>query len=229
MNCNPGGNGYLCTSIPESNVQFRNIQRAIQSQPAAGAARGADTAGADPHAGRRQPDGRPLRRQRPHAAGRRVVRRRRLLHPLHRRHRHRTGHDASRGRTLRAGRPREIVGTAPERHSLLRTAGRGDGRRAVRRHSADVPPRPARRSGRHGHPLLQDAGVEHAVHHAVLHLQAVPRRRGQHEGRDVRHDRGQPREHRLQLGVHLRPLRISRDGRRGRGPGRGRRCRGRRG
>ena len=39
MNCNPGGNGYLCTSIPESNVQFRNIQRAIQSQPAAGAAR----------------------------------------------------------------------------------------------------------------------------------------------------------------------------------------------
>ena len=122
-------------------VQIRNIQRPIQSQPAAGAARGADTAGADPHAGRRQPDGRPLRRQRPHAAGRRVVRRRRLLHPLHRRHRHRTGHDAPRGRTLRAGRPREIVGTAPERHSLLRTAGRGDGRRAVRRHSADVPPR----------------------------------------------------------------------------------------
>ena len=81
------------------------------------------------------------------------------------------------------------------------------------RHPFDVPHGTARRSGRYGHTVLQVAGLQHAVHHAFLHLQAIPRRRRKHPGRNGRGDSLQPDERRLELDFHLRPPRIRRTGR----------------
>ncbi len=60
-------------------------------------------------------------------------------------------------------------------------------------------------SGRHGYPLLPHGPLRHALRHALLRLQAVPRRGREHEGRDGRHDSLQHAERGTELGVHLRP------------------------
>ena len=123
------------------------------------------------------------------------------------------------GGALRPEGPDPLGRPAPERHPLLHAAGTDHGRRAVCRHPADVPPQTTRRGGRNGHSLLPNARLQHAFHDAVLLLQAISRGRRQHEGRNGRDDPGQPGEHRLQLGLHLRTFRSSGDGRRGRRTG----------
>ena len=54
---------------------------------------------------------------------------------------------------------------------------------------------------------------------AFLRLQAVPRRRGQHQSRDGRDDRRQSGQHRLQLGLHLRSFSLPEMGAEGAGLG----------
>ncbi len=204
---------YLCRLIQEIYVPFFNLQTTIQSQSETGPARRDDPVGADPRTGRRQRHGRPLRRRRPHAAGRHFVRRLGLLHPLHRRRRHRTGPHAPDRRTLRPGRPLQIVAIPAKRPDVLYSVGISGLRAPTGRHPFDVPHGTARRSGRYGHTVLQVAGLQHAVHHALLHLQAIPRRRRKHPGRNGRGDSLQPDERRLELDFHLRPPRIRRTGR----------------
>ena len=210
---------YLCRPKTQHHVSFFHIQGAIQTKPPARTAGRAHAARTDSHAVCRQPHGRPVRRRRPPAPGGRIVRRRGVLHPLHRLDRNRPRHDPAHRGALRPGKPRTILASAAERNPLLRRPrNRHDGL-PIRHHPAHVSPRAARRGGRRRHPLLQNAGVEHALRDALLRLQAVPRRGGQHEGRDGRHDHRQPGQCRLQLGIHLRTLRPSRDGGRGRRTG----------
>lgn len=200
-------------------VQIRNLQRPVQGQPAAGASRGAHAVRPDPDAVRRQPHGRPLRRRRPHAAGRRVVRRRGLLHPLRHRNGADAGADPARGRAVRAGRQARCGGLSQKRHDLLLRAGFSDCRRAAGRHSAHVSHGTARRGGRPGDSLLQAHGFQYAGRHALLRVQAVSRRGGQHRRVDGDRRRMQPDERRAELGLHLRTLRFRSDGSDGCGRG----------
>ena len=144
--------------------------------------------------------------------GRRIVWRLGLLHPLHRGRGGRAGTYAPRRRALRPQGARAFGPAAPQRHPLLHDAGLRRRSAAVCRHTAALPPRAARRGGRHGHPLLPHAGLQHALPDALLRLQAVPRRGRQHARGDGRDDFHQPLQHRLQRPVHLRQPRISRDG-----------------
>ena len=200
-------------------IRFYEIPGTIQIQPQTGPAGRTDAGGTNPDASSRQPDGRPLRRDGPAAAGCRIVRRLGLLHPLHCCDRAGAGHDPAGRRTVRAGRPQALCRAIAERHPVLHASRRGDVGLAILLRSATLPPQAAGRSSRHGRALLPDARLQHAADDALLRFQAIPRRRGQYQSRDGRDDHRQSGQYRIQLGLHLRPRRIPRNGCRGRRTG----------